>query len=241
MLLLDEAGLKWVPRVGRWRQRSHRCAGRRGPSPLRVSTNDQGSGRGCPSRIFIPERWRPAARDAVGKTPGEPAGSLLRVGSEIGHLMRRGMSVRPDAVAHSRSDTQICERRAAFRRRLFPTASDEGSGVRRLAPMAARYRERQQETASGSANSAARRSPASRSPDSPKRSGTCSRPTGPSPRQVAQTFWPPDGPPCELDPASEPSTNLIRLQPAMERGAQLQPTTKGVADPHHAAPATGPS
>ena len=35
---------------------------------------------------------------------------------------------------------------------------DEGSGVRRLAPMAARYRERQQETASGSANSAARRS-----------------------------------------------------------------------------------
>jgi hypothetical protein len=66
--------------------------------------------------------------EAVGKTPGEPAGSLLlRVGSEIGHLMPRGMSVRPDAVAPSRPDTQLCERRAAFRRRLFPTASD-GSG-----------------------------------------------------------------------------------------------------------------
>jgi hypothetical protein len=40
--------------------------------------------------------------EAVGKTPGDPAGSLLRVGSEIVPLMRRGMSVRPDAVAPSR-------------------------------------------------------------------------------------------------------------------------------------------
>jgi hypothetical protein len=60
----------------------------------------------------------PLLDEAAGKTPGEPAGSRLRVGSEIGHLTRRGMSVRPDAVAHSRPDTQLCERRAAFRRRL---------------------------------------------------------------------------------------------------------------------------
>jgi hypothetical protein len=66
----------------------------------------------------------PLRLEAVGKTPGEPAGSRLGVGSEIGHLMRRGMSVRPDAVAHSRPDNQLCERRAAFRRRLFPTAFD---------------------------------------------------------------------------------------------------------------------
>ena len=60
------------------------------------------------------------------------------------------------------------------------------------------------------------------------------------PGRSPRLSWPPDGPPCELDPASEPSTNLIRPQPAMERGAQLQPTTKGVADPHHAAQQPAP-
>jgi len=89
---------------------------------------------------------------------------------------------------------------------------------------------------SGSANDAARRSPGSRSPaGSPRRSGTCSRATGPSSRRVAQGFWPPDGSPCEFDRASEPPTNLVRPQPAIERWAQLQPTTKGVPDAHHAA------
>jgi hypothetical protein len=34
--ILVTPAYEWAPRVGRWRQRSHRCAGRRGPSPLRV-------------------------------------------------------------------------------------------------------------------------------------------------------------------------------------------------------------
>jgi hypothetical protein len=69
--------------------------------------------------------------ESVGKLPAYALDRFYGWAPKIGHLMRRGMSVRPDGVAHSRSDTQLCERRAAFRRPVFPTASDEeGSGVR---------------------------------------------------------------------------------------------------------------
>jgi hypothetical protein len=69
--------------------------------------------------------------ESVGKLPAYALDRFYGWAPKIGHLMRRGMSVRPDGVAHSRPDTQLCERRAAFRRPVFPTASDEeGSGVR---------------------------------------------------------------------------------------------------------------
>jgi hypothetical protein len=46
------------------------------------------------------------------------------------------MAVRPDAVAPSRSDTHLCERRAAFRRRLFPTVSWKTRSAGRKPPQA---------------------------------------------------------------------------------------------------------
>lgn len=84
--------------------------------------------------------------------------------------------------------------------------------------MAARYRERYRQTAKRlgkqRGKKIARVEVARRLAE---RSGTCSRPAGPSPRRVAQSFWPPDGPAWELGRASEAPTNLIRPQPAMER------------------------
>jgi hypothetical protein len=62
---------------------------------------------------------------AVGKTPGEPAGSPVRVGSENGHLVRRTQAVRREGVVHDGSEVHLRERAARFLERLFPTASDE--------------------------------------------------------------------------------------------------------------------
>jgi hypothetical protein len=61
--------------------------------------------------------------EAVAQTPGEAAGSLLRVGSEIGHLVRRERVVRRKVVPHGGSVLHFRERAARFLRRLCATAS----------------------------------------------------------------------------------------------------------------------
>jgi hypothetical protein len=60
---------------------------------------------------------------AVGKTPGEPAGSLVRVGSENRHLVRRTQPARRERRVHGGSEVHLRKRAALFLRRLFPTAS----------------------------------------------------------------------------------------------------------------------
>jgi hypothetical protein len=62
---------------------------------------------------------------AVGKTPGEPAGSLVSVGSENRHLVRRTQPPRRERTVHGGSEVHLRKRAALFLRRLFPTASDE--------------------------------------------------------------------------------------------------------------------
>jgi hypothetical protein len=61
---------------------------------------------------------------AVGKTPGEHAGSLVRVGSANGHLIARAQGVRCEAVVHGGSEVHLRKRAAHFLERLFPTATD---------------------------------------------------------------------------------------------------------------------
>jgi hypothetical protein len=51
---------------------------------------------------------------AVGKTPGEHAGSLVRVGSENGHLVRRTQAVRCEDVVHGGSEVHLRKRAARF-------------------------------------------------------------------------------------------------------------------------------
>jgi hypothetical protein len=65
--------------------------------------------------------------EAVGKTPGEPAGSIVRVGSESGQLVRRAETVHREGVAHGGCEVHLRKRAAGFLERLFPTASDERS------------------------------------------------------------------------------------------------------------------
>jgi hypothetical protein len=62
---------------------------------------------------------------AVGKTLGEHAGSLVRVGSEIGHLVRRTRAVRCEDVVHGGSEVDLPKRAARFLERLYPTATGE--------------------------------------------------------------------------------------------------------------------
>lgn len=71
------------------------------------------------------EHRRPVGRvlvshEAVGKTPGEPAGSLLRVGSENGHLVRRKWVVRREVVAHGGPDAHVRKRAGVVSRTAFP-------------------------------------------------------------------------------------------------------------------------
>jgi hypothetical protein len=69
---------------------------------------------------------------AVGKTPGEPAGSLVRVGLEYGHLVRRMQAVRRAGAVHGDSGGHLRRRGARFLERVFPTATDEGSALSRV-------------------------------------------------------------------------------------------------------------
>ena len=61
--------------------------------------------------------------EAVAQTPGKAAGPLLRVGSEIGQLVRRKRVVCRNVVPHSCSGVHFRERAARFLRRLCATAS----------------------------------------------------------------------------------------------------------------------
>jgi hypothetical protein len=61
--------------------------------------------------------------EAVAQTPGELPGSVVRVGSGNGHLVRRGRAVRREVVAHACSAMHFCERAASFPQRLYATAS----------------------------------------------------------------------------------------------------------------------
>src|SRR5918992_4199901 len=72
----------------------------------------------------------PQSREAVAQTPGEAAGSLLRAGYEIGHLVRREGPVRRNVVPHGGSGMQLRERAARFLRQLCATASRESANRR---------------------------------------------------------------------------------------------------------------
>ncbi len=52
---------------------------------------------------------------AVGKTPDEPAASFLRVGHEIGHLIRPAIVLHIAIDLHSGSGPYLSERAALFR------------------------------------------------------------------------------------------------------------------------------
>src|SRR5918996_1349153 len=77
----------------------------------------------------------PPSREAVAQTPGEAAGSLLRVGSENGHLVRRTRAARREVVAHGRADVHFLERAAASPRRLCATASRGRSSGRQTSSL----------------------------------------------------------------------------------------------------------
>jgi Multicopper oxidase len=64
--------------------------------------------------------------EAVAQTPSEAAGSLLRVGSEIGHLVGRERPVGRKVVPHGGSGMHLRERAPRFLRRLYATASVRG-------------------------------------------------------------------------------------------------------------------
>jgi hypothetical protein len=82
----------------------------------------------------LPERVRvsgfPPLMVAVGKTPGAHAGSLVRVGSENGHLVRRTQAVRCEDVVHAGSEVHLRTRAARFLERLYPTATSRRSTAR---------------------------------------------------------------------------------------------------------------
>ena len=54
-----------------------------------------------------------------GKTPGKLAGSLVRVGSDNGHLVRRTEAVRRKGVAHGGSEVHLRGRTARFLTRFI--------------------------------------------------------------------------------------------------------------------------
>jgi hypothetical protein len=68
--------------------------------------------------------------EAVAQTPREPVTSLLRVGSEKGHLVRRARAIRGEVVADGSSGVYFREPAAAVQSRLYATASTtNGSGL----------------------------------------------------------------------------------------------------------------
>jgi hypothetical protein len=76
---------------------------------------EQSPGEREPTRLPLVE--------AVAQTPGEPPGSLLRVGSENTHPVCRAHVVHRAVVAHGCADMPFRYRAAAFPRRLYATAS----------------------------------------------------------------------------------------------------------------------
>jgi hypothetical protein len=101
--------------VGR-RSRVRVKAAARTASPDTIAVDEQRLQFRWPSYLLL-------CAEAVAQTPGEAAGSLLRVGSEIGHLVRRERVVRRKVVPHGGSVVHFRERAARFLRRLCATAS----------------------------------------------------------------------------------------------------------------------
>jgi hypothetical protein len=66
---------------------------------------------------------RVANRGGCCNTPGERAGSLLRVGCGNGDLIGRAQAVHGDVVAMNRSGIHFCEHTPVSRGRLYATAS----------------------------------------------------------------------------------------------------------------------
>jgi hypothetical protein len=96
--------------------------------------------RGGPATASALSASRPRRRCAAGsrlgrrlshKPPGEPAQSLLRLGSEIGHLVRRERPVRRKVIPHGGAGMHLRERAARFLRRLYATASTRSRCHRR--------------------------------------------------------------------------------------------------------------
>jgi hypothetical protein len=79
---------------------------------------------------------RSLSREAVAQTNCEAAESLLRRGSEIGHLDRRGRSLSREGVPEGGSGVDFRGRAASFLRRLSATASRAGERVGGRAPRA---------------------------------------------------------------------------------------------------------
>jgi hypothetical protein len=97
--MLDETpGRCWClrPRTRRPRRAAFRSSG--GPIRPPRATREF-----CSSTAWRAKPPLPLVAVAVPQTPGEAAGSLLRVGSEIGHRIRQATPVRLDAVAPSPS------------------------------------------------------------------------------------------------------------------------------------------
>ena len=69
-----------------------------------------------------------AYRRGCRETLGEPTGSLVRVGSENGHHVRRTQAVRREGVVDGGSEVHFRKRAARFLEGLYPTATD-GSGT----------------------------------------------------------------------------------------------------------------
>src|SRR4051794_37580032 len=74
-------------------------------------------------------RSLPLGTEAVAQTPGELAGSFLRVGSERGHLLRRTQRVSRPVVPHDSPGVYFRERGAAFPKWLCATASPRAAEV----------------------------------------------------------------------------------------------------------------
>src|SRR3954447_20298573 len=70
-------------------------------------------------------RSPPLGTEAVAQTPGELAGSFLRVGSERGHLLRRTQRVSRPVVPHDSPGVYFRERGAAFPRWLLRDRLDD--------------------------------------------------------------------------------------------------------------------
>jgi hypothetical protein len=66
-------------------------------------------------------------REAVAQTPGELAGSVLRVGSETRQVVRHAPPASHDVAPLNRSGTDFREHAAPFPKRLYATASREST------------------------------------------------------------------------------------------------------------------
>jgi hypothetical protein len=72
----------------------------------------------------------PLASVAVAQTPGDAAGSFLRVGSEIGHRITHERCLHAEVVTASRAGGHLRDHPSASPRRLYATATSRSSTPR---------------------------------------------------------------------------------------------------------------